>query len=157
MEIDTDNATVESGPENTVVRYLDVRVRDTRHGYTANFTQRSSGFQWFFSFLAAFSEFEKRGHGVIVLLDEPALNLHGQAQADFLRFINERLAANSQIIYATHSPFMVAPSHLERVRIVEDKGMDAGSVVSQDVLAGGGGIRCFRSGRHLGTTLPRIY
>jgi hypothetical protein len=59
--------------------------------------------------------------------------LHGRAQADFLRFINERLAAKSQVIYATHSPFMVEPSHLERVRIVEDKGVEAGSVVSQDV------------------------
>jgi hypothetical protein len=28
---------------------------------------------------------------------------------------------------------MVEPSHLERVRIVEDKGVEAGSVVSQDV------------------------
>ncbi|HTI78118.1 MAG TPA: hypothetical protein VL634_24160, partial [Mycobacterium sp.] len=98
VEIDADNAAVQSDPEHTaVVRYLDIRVRDTRHGYTGNFSQRSSGFQWFFSFLAAFSEFQDRGHGVIVLLDEPALNLHGRAQADFLRFINEKLAANSQV------------------------------------------------------------
>jgi predicted ATPase len=133
VEIEADNAVQTDLERTAIVRYLDVRVRDTRHGYTGNFTQRSSGFQWFFSFLAAFSEFENRGHGVIVLLDEPALNLHGRAQADFLRFINERLAAKSQVIYATHSPFMVEPSHLERVRIVEDKGVEAGSVVSQDV------------------------
>jgi predicted ATPase len=138
VEIDADNATVQSDPEHTaVVRYLDIRVRDTRHGYTGNFSQRSSGFQWFFSFLAAFSEFQDRGHGVIVLLDEPALNLHGRAQADFLRFINEKLAANSQVIYATHSPFMVEPSDLDRVRILEDKGIDAGSVVAQDVDSAG--------------------
>jgi predicted ATPase len=133
VEIEADNAVRSDLERTAVVRYLDVRVRDTRHGYTGNFTQRSSGFQWFFSFLAAFSEFENRGHGVIVLLDEPALNLHGRAQADFLRFINERLAAKSQVIYATHSPFMVEPSHLERVRIVEDKGVEAGSVVSADL------------------------
>jgi predicted ATPase len=119
VEIDADNATRRTeGAHSAVVRYLDVRVRDTRHGYSGNFSQRSSGFQWFFSFLAAFSEFEDKGHGVIVLLDEPALNLHGQAQADFLRFINERLAANFQVVYATHSPFMIDPSHLGRVRIL---------------------------------------
>jgi predicted ATPase len=134
VEIDADNETVQSDPEHSaVVRYLDIRVRDTRHGYTSNFSQRSSGFQWFFSFLAAFSEFEDRGHDVIVLLDEPALNLHGRAQADFLRFINERLASKFQVIYATHSPFMVEPSRLDRVRILEDKGIDAGTVVSDDV------------------------
>jgi predicted ATPase len=138
VEIDADNAAVQNDPQHTaVVRYLDIRVRDIRHGYTGNFSQRSSGFQWFFSFLAAFSEFEDRGHGVIVLLDEPALNLHGRAQADFLRFINERLAANSQVIYATHSPFMIEPSRLERVRILEDRGIDAGSVVGLDVHSAG--------------------
>jgi predicted ATPase len=132
IDADTTPAQTDSG-QSGALRYLDVRVRDTRHGYSSNFAQRSSGFQWFFSFLAAFSEFEDKGHGVIVLLDEPALNLHGQAQADFLRFINERLAAHSQVIYATHSPFMVESSRLERVRIIEDKGIEVGSVVSQDV------------------------
>lgn len=138
VEIDADNATVQTDPKHpAVVRCLDVRVRDTRHGYSSNFAQRSSGFQWFFSFLSAFSEFEDKGHGVIVLLDEPALNLHGRAQADFLRFINERLAAKSQVVYATHSPFMVEPSHLGRVRVIEDKGVDVGAVVSRDVSAVG--------------------
>jgi predicted ATPase len=134
VEIEADNAAAPTSPEQSaMLRYLDVRVRDTRHGYSSNFAQRSSGFQWFFSFLAAFSEFEDKGHGVIVLLDEPALNLHGEAQSDFLRFINERLAAHSQVVYATHSPFMVEPSRLDRVRVIEDKGIDVGSVVSQDL------------------------
>jgi len=64
-----------------------------------------------------------------------AANSRGSArpQADFLRFINERLAPKFQVIYATHSPFMIEPSHLGRVRILQDKGVDAGTVVSQDV------------------------
>jgi predicted ATPase len=127
----------QDGGQAAVVRYLDIRVHDSRHGFTGNFGQRSSGFQWFFSFLAAFSEFEEHEHGVIVLLDEPALNLHGRAQADFLRFINQRLAATSQVVYTTHSPFMVEPSHLDRVRIVEDKGPKEGAVVSQEVYSVG--------------------
>lgn len=139
LEVDkvTVPATTGYGGETAVARYLDVRVRDSRHGFTGNFGQRSSGFQWFFSFLAAFSEFEAHEHGVIVLLDEPALNLHGRAQADFLRFINDRLAAKSQVIYTTHSPFMVEPSRLERVRIVEDKAAREGAKVTQDVYTVG--------------------
>ena len=115
-------------------RYLDIRLRDRRTGYSNNFSQRSSGFQWFFSFLAAFSEFESK-ESTIVLLDEPALALHGRAQADFLRFINERLAVASPVIYTTHSPFMIEMGHLDRVRIVEDRGPPIGSVVSEDALA----------------------
>ncbi len=119
---------------SAVARYLDLRVRDGRHGFTNNFARRSSGFRWFFSFLAAFSEFEQGDQAVIVLLDEPALTLHGRAQADFLRFIEQRLAPRCQVLYTTHSPFMVDVNHLERVRVVEDKGPQAGAVATSEVL-----------------------
>lgn len=134
VEIDADKKVVGNNyNQSTVVRFLEVRVKDSRHGFTGSFDQRSKGFQWFFSFFAAFSEFEDRGNEVIVLLDEPAMSLHGKAQADFLRFINERLGARSQVVYTTHSPFMVEPNRVERVRIVEDQGPDTGSVVTEDV------------------------
>lgn len=135
VEIDTDKETVPNGHyggQTAVVRYLDVRVKDSRHGFTGNFEQRSTGFRWFFSFFAAFSEFEDLGHEVIVLLDEPAMSLHGRAQSDFLRFINERLGSASQVVYTTHSPFMVEPARLERVRIVEDRGPKEGAIVTED-------------------------
>lgn len=132
--IDTDKVTVQqNNGHSAVARFLDIRLRDKRTGYSNNFSQRSAGFQWFFSFLAAFSEFEN-GAPPIVLLDEPALTLHGKAQADFLRFINERLAATAQVLYTTHSPFMVETNRFHRVRIVEDKGPPAGAVCSKDVL-----------------------
>lgn len=120
VEIDADKTVVNGGGYNasTVIKHLEVRVRDSRHGFTGSFDQRSKGFQWFFSFFAAFSEFEDLGDNVIVLLDEPAMSLHGRVQSNFLRFINERLSARSQVAYTTHSPFMVEPNHLERVRIV---------------------------------------
>jgi predicted ATP-dependent endonuclease of OLD family len=136
VTIDVDKATeTTSTGQTAVARYLDVRVRDSRHGYTGNFEQRSSGFRWFFSFLAAFSEFESRPGRVVVLLDEPALTLHARAQQDFLRFINERLAPKHQVVYTTHSPFMVETGRLERARIVEDKGPDLGAEVTTEVLA----------------------
>lgn len=117
---------------HSVVRYLNFRVEDRKHEFTNNFSQRSSGYRWFFSFLAAFSEFEHQAEDVVILLDEPALTLHAKAQRDFLRFINERLAPAGQVLYTTHSPFMV--EEIERVRVVEDKGDDVGSVTSSDAL-----------------------
>ena len=56
----------------------------------------------------------------ILLLDEPGLSLHAKAQADLMRFIEERLAPQHQVIYTTHSPFMVPMDRLADVRIVED-------------------------------------
>lgn len=134
--IDVDKETTRDyyGSKRAVVKYIDIRLRDKRTGYSNNFTQRSSGFQWFFSFLAAFSEFEN--HDIpIILLDEPALTLHARAQADFLRFINERLSPIAPVIYTTHSPFMIEPGKLERVRIIEDNGPPKGAISRDEALA----------------------
>ncbi|GAA2469089.1 ATP-dependent nuclease [Terrabacter carboxydivorans] len=124
--------------QQTVTRtYLDIRVEDTRHAFTNNFGQRSSGFRWFFSFLAAFTEFESRMEPVVVLLDEPGLTLHARAQGDLLRFINERLATAVQVIYTTHSPFLVETDKIDRVRIVEDGGPETGALVTREALTVG--------------------
>lgn len=120
--------------QQSVLDELKLRIWDNRHLLSLPFTDHSAGFQWFFSFLAAFSEYEHRDPPVVILLDEPAVGLHARAQADFLRFIEERLTKRCQVIYTTHSPFMVQPSRLERVRLVEDRGKDEGAVVSSDVL-----------------------
>lgn len=122
--------------QQVVERYLDIRLHDERHQFTTNFATRSTGFRWLFSFVAAFSAFEDKPEGLVVLLDEPALNLHARAQADFLRFINNRLATKHQVIYTTHSPFMVEAGRLGRVRLVEDKPEgDVGAKVTSDVLS----------------------
>lgn len=97
-----------------------VRVYDSKHRVTTPMSSRSRGFVWFFSFLAWFSKHESSNTPLILLLDEPGLYLHGRAQADLLRFISEELKDNHQVIYTTHSPFMVDPQKFDRVRIVQD-------------------------------------
>lgn len=132
---DIDKTTVNKpNGQTTVIDELKIRIWDDKHFLSLPFDEHSTGFQWFFSFLAAFSEYEYKDEPVIILLDEPGLGLHGKAQADFLRFIEERLAPKRQVIYSTHSPFMVQPNKLERARIVEEKSRDEGSKVTADVL-----------------------
>lgn len=113
---------------------LHIRIRNQRHRVTVPFDQRSRGFVWFFSFLVYFSQLEAQpGKKMVLLLDEPGLNLHAKAQEDFLKLINERLAPHYQVIYTTHSPFMVEPDKLDRARTVEDR-EDKGAKVSADVF-----------------------
>ena len=132
VHLDLDYKTEAIDPER-VPPYLELRVENLRHGVTLNFGERSRGFQWFFSFLAAFSEYRDSDADFILLLDEPGLGLHASAQEDFLRYIDEDLARNHQVIYTTHSPFMVQPTEVERVRLVEDK-EKIGTPVSNEPL-----------------------
>lgn len=129
LEIDINPIEESNGNGTHIVRReLKLDVNDTRHLFSNSLDSRSSGFRWFLSFVAAFAEFE-HDSDVIVLLDEPGLGLHARAQADFLRFIGERVASRHQVIFTTHSPFMVDPAHFERVRVVEDRGPTEGTAV----------------------------
>jgi predicted ATPase len=111
---------------------LHLRIWNERHRVSTPFGDRSRGFVWFFSFLACFSQLDVERADYVFLLDEPGLNLHAQAQKDFLRFIEERLAPQHPVVYTTHSPFLIDPARLDRVRTVED--VDGrGTVVSEDL------------------------
>lgn len=101
-------------------------IYDSRHEVSTNLGTRSKGFVWFFSFLAWYSRVKKefRGKDIILLLDEPGLFLHGRAQEDLLRYFENELKDKHQVIYTTHSPFMVDATKFERIRIVQDKGID---------------------------------
>jgi predicted ATP-dependent endonuclease of OLD family len=130
----TQKTEAKTNGQHAVVDELKIRIWDDKHLLSLPFNEHSTGFQWFFSFLAAFSEFEFNEQPVIILLDEPGLGLHGKAQADFLKFIEERLSPKRQVIYTTHSPFLVQPNKLERARIVEEKSREEGAKVSQEIL-----------------------
>ena len=117
-----------------------LRVENMRHGVSVRFDERSAGFVWFFSFLVWFSQMEQLyGDKLIILLDEPGLSLHGKAQADLLRYIKEKLLSKYQVIYTTHSPFMVDTSNILSVRTVEDtidsSGATLGTKVGDRVLS----------------------
>ncbi|WP_435055029.1 AAA family ATPase [Micromonospora aurantiaca (nom. illeg.)] len=102
---------------------LYVRVRNRRHRVSVPFDQRSKGFIWFFSFIAWFDSVKKGPDGkggLVLLLDEPGLSLHGLAQKDLLDYI-DNLSSQHQTIYTTHSPFMINSDRLHQVRTVEDR------------------------------------
>lgn len=106
-------------------------VYDSVHWATTPLSNRSRGFVWFFSFLAWYEDVKRQGQNVILLLDEPGLSLHGRAQADLLRYFDVELSGH-QLLYTTHSPFMIDPTKFERVRIVQDLGIDAFEALPKD-------------------------
>ncbi|MBB4223889.1 AAA family ATPase [Variovorax guangxiensis] len=100
-------------------QYLDTLVSDPNAAYEVevNLEERSRGFQWFFSFYVAFFADTQGGQAedAVLLLDEPGLHLHAHSQADLLAHLEKDFAGN-QVIYTTHSPFMVPTHRLDAVR-----------------------------------------
>jgi predicted ATP-dependent endonuclease of OLD family len=122
---DTDLVPMPADPETGEAqphhRILKIELRDERHGVETNFATRSTGFQWFFSFLAAFSAYRDQDERVVVLLDEPGTSLHGEAQVDFLRYVYGKLGTKQQVLYTTHSQHMIDPTRYETMRAIHDQ------------------------------------
>jgi len=103
--------------------YFRVWVADDRRpGVKIELEGRSKGFQWFFSFYLVFLVESEEGHkDAVLLLDEPGMHLHPTAQQQLIAFF-EKLAEGNQLVYTTHSPFLIDGEHLHRVRpVTEDR------------------------------------
>ncbi|RNJ79718.1 MAG: ATP-dependent endonuclease [Nitrosopumilus sp. B06] len=82
--------------------------RDGTITNTGLLNRRAEGFKWTFSFIVNFAAETQRAElkEAILLLDEPARNLHPTQQMGISDLL-KNLAGSNQVLYATHSPFMI--------------------------------------------------
>ena len=93
-------------------------VADDRRPTEVELENRSSGLQWFLSFYLVFLvESQGQHRQAVLLLDEPGISLHPHAQRDLSAFF-ESLSERNQLMYTSHSPFLVDADRLERARKV---------------------------------------
>jgi len=78
--------------------------------------QRSKGLQWFLSFYLRLSA--ETAENKMILVDEPGLYVHAKAQKDILTILEKEIATKSQVIFSTHSPYLIEADRLDRVRLV---------------------------------------
>jgi len=106
-------------------------VKDEHDPSLIRLEERSKGFRWFFSFDLMFM-YESKGtfKGCVILLDEPGLHLHPDAQKDLLRRMEE-YAKDNTLIYTTHLPFMIDLRAPERIRVLSET--ENGIVVTDDL------------------------
>ena len=112
--------------------YFRIFVADARRPEEVELENRSAGLQWFLSFFLVFTyESEDTHEDAIVLLDEPGHSLHPLAQRDLSDFF-DNLAKTNQLLFTTHSPFMIDADRLDRVRkVYVDE--DGGTIASSDL------------------------
>ena len=112
-------------------------VSDDKRTEDIELEARSSGLQWFFSFYLVFLVESTGTHkNAILLLDEPGVTLHPLAQRDLSDFF-ENLSKTNQLLYTAHSPFMVNPDQLDRVKAVYIS-QDGTTLVTSDLKVVGG-------------------
>jgi energy-coupling factor transporter ATP-binding protein EcfA2 len=93
-------------------------VSDDQRPEEVELEGRSTGLQWFLSFYLVFLVESQDAHaGAILLLDEPGTSLHPLAQRDLSAFF-DGLSKSNQLIYTTHSPFLIDSDRLDRARKV---------------------------------------
>nr|WP_275040339.1 AAA family ATPase [Haloplasma contractile] len=95
-------------------------IRDSNQ--SVYFDDQSSGFKWFFNFFFNMISDNTLDKGSIILMDEPATNLHVIGQLELRKLIKD-LAVKNQwtFIVSTHSPFLIDVDSLDELRVVEKR------------------------------------
>lgn len=86
---------------------------------TLNFDSQSTGFKWFFNFYFTLVSHKNLETGDIIIMDEPATNLHVKGIEELRDFIKDYARKNKLVfIISTHSPFFIDVDYLENVRVI---------------------------------------
>lgn len=100
-----------------------------RTASTYSFKERSQGLRFFLSYFVQLMAHRLAGGGSeILLLDEPDAYLSSVGQQDLLRILHEYAnpedgSRGGQVVYVTHSPFLIDKNAPQRIRVL-DKGAD---------------------------------
>jgi putative AbiEii toxin of type IV toxin-antitoxin system/OLD-like protein len=79
-------------------------------------TYWGAGLWWFVTFLVEVMFVQRTGRDSLLLFDEPATPLHPSAQRLVAKLLDS-LSRSYQVIYTTHSPFMIDWNFPQRVRL----------------------------------------
>lgn len=99
-------------------------VRD-RTGSEYAFSERSGGMSYFLSYFVQYLSHVPTEGQEILLMDEPDAYLSMLGQQDLLRIFDsfaepeDKSVRSIQVVYVTHSPFLIDKNHSERIRVLE--------------------------------------
>lgn len=110
--------------------YLQIWITDV-NGSKVALNQRSHGFRWLLSFYIMLTNEVKDYNNVFFLFDTPGMSLSTSAQRKLIKVLR-KVSENYQLIYTTHSPFMIDTDHINSIRTLiwsKDKGTKISSII----------------------------
>lgn len=81
--------------------------------------ERSNGLKWYLNLFIDIQANHLRDNSVVYLFDEPGIYLHVNAQKELLKLFSDLTSKHNQIIYSTHSPYMIDGDNILNVRAIE--------------------------------------
>jgi len=84
-----------------------------------SFSERSNGLKWYFSLFVDVKARTSAARPVVFLLDEPGVYLHVRAQKKLQELFGHLCEKGNQVVYTTHSPFMIDANNVFNVRAIE--------------------------------------
>ena len=97
--------------------YVNFNIFKGSHDLSLDY--QSTGFKWFFNLYFNLLIKNKLNSGDIILMDEPATNLHVMGQVELRNFLKNFAVKNDiTIVLATHSPFLIDLDNLDELRII---------------------------------------
>lgn len=90
----------------------------TDSGSTMTLGERSDGLRWYLNLFIDVMANNLPSRQVVYLFDEPGISLHVNAQKELLKLFADLASKGNQIVYTTHSPYMLdtANNGIERIR-----------------------------------------
>ena len=88
-------------------------------GNTTNISERSNGLRWYLNLFIDIIANDLKDKNVVFLLDEPGVYLHVNAQRELLRLFYDLCKNDNQVVYTTHSPYMIDSNNIINIRAVE--------------------------------------
>jgi hypothetical protein len=117
-------------------------IRD-RTGRSYGFDERSDGMKYFLSYFVQYLAHRPRldGRSEVLLMDEPDRFLSSSGQQDLLRIFTDFAEPRDptrravQVVYVTHSPFLIDKNEADRIRVLEKGEHDEGTRVVNSAAA----------------------
>lgn len=97
--------------------YIKILVKTNEN--TTNINERSNGLRWYLNLFIDILANDIKDTNVIYLLDEPGVYLHVNAQRELLRLFYDLCKNNNQVVYSTHSPYMIDSNNIINIRAIE--------------------------------------
>ena len=98
-------------------------------GTYMSYDERSQGLKWYFNTFVKMQAENLDDNNVIYIMDEPGTKLHVNAQKELISFFKDLSKKENQIIYTTHSPYILYEmDNVNLVRIYNENKIDSSSI-----------------------------